>query len=409
MGTWRYASIRGRSSRCRHLPKAWQASRTPERSGPPAFLTSLTASGSSMPVRPRAERLVTCSKSPIWTWSRSTATRNDWGGIPRTWTGWACDAGRLRRRRPARNLVGRASVSEDPARRSLQRLAGWRAGIPTFAGIAGPPTLPGLRPSRPSFSMECGKSLRLVVNCSTRPARSSGKKTNPRWTLFSPGTPRHAWHVSSRTPPRAAGSSPRRSRWFLLCPTRKALGRAWLLALGAFVLALLVVAAPAKAEGISPVVAKVEAGEDGYRLDAEFDIQFSPRLEEAVNRGVALYFVVEFELSQPRWYWFNEKPVQRSARPTRSPTRRCLRQYRLSVGAAYQNFTTIRRGRAARCRACAAGRSPTRAPCARRTSYQAAMRMRLDTAQLPKPFQLNAVASRDWNLASDWYRWTVNP
>jgi hypothetical protein len=41
--------------------------------------------------------------------------------------------------------------------------------------------------------------------------------------------------------------------------------------------------------------------------------------------------------------------------------------------------------------------------------YQAAIRMRLDTAQLPKPFQLNAVASRDWNLASDWYRWTVNP
>ncbi len=41
--------------------------------------------------------------------------------------------------------------------------------------------------------------------------------------------------------------------------------------------------------------------------------------------------------------------------------------------------------------------------------YQAAIRMRMDTTQLPKPFQLNAVASSDWNLASDWYRWTVNP
>ena len=42
----------------------------------------------------------------------------------------------------------------------------------------------------------------------------------------------------------------------------------------------------------------------------EFDITFSPRLEEAVNRGVPLYFVVEFELARPRWYWFDEKPIQ---------------------------------------------------------------------------------------------------
>jgi hypothetical protein len=41
--------------------------------------------------------------------------------------------------------------------------------------------------------------------------------------------------------------------------------------------------------------------------------------------------------------------------------------------------------------------------------YQAALRMRLDTAQLPKPFQLNAISSRDWTLASDWYRWTIGP
>jgi hypothetical protein len=30
---------------------------------------------------------------------------------------------------------------------------------------------------------------------------------------------------------------------------------------------------------------------------------------EAVDRGVPLYCVVEFELSRPRWYWFDEKPM----------------------------------------------------------------------------------------------------
>ena len=31
--------------------------------------------------------------------------------------------------------------------------------------------------------------------------------------------------------------------------------------------------------------------------------------------------------------------------------------------------------------------------------------MRLDVTQLPKPFQVNALTSRDWNLSSEWQRW----
>ena len=41
------------------------------------------------------------------------------------------------------------------------------------------------------------------------------------------------------------------------------------------------------------------------------------------------------------------------------------------------------------------------------TDYQAALRMRLDVTQLPKPFQVNALTSREWNLASDWRRWPL--
>ena len=36
--------------------------------------------------------------------------------------------------------------------------------------------------------------------------------------------------------------------------------------------------------------------------------------------------------------------------------------------------------------------------------YSAALRLRLDPTQLPKPFQLNALTGRDWNIASDWTR-----
>jgi hypothetical protein len=191
-------------------------------------------------------------------------------------------------------------------------------------------------------------------------------------------------------------------------PFSKSADAAWRLALGMLLVAIagLVAPAPARADGITPVSAKVESGPDGYRLDAEFDVRFSPRLEEAVNRGVALYFIVEFELSKPRWYWFDQKPVQlaQTYKITYTPL---LRQYRLSAGSAYQNFTRFEEVVAALSRV--RGWPVADAGALAKGEYQAAIRMRLDTTQLPKPFQLNAVASSDWNLASDWYRWIVIP
>jgi hypothetical protein len=41
--------------------------------------------------------------------------------------------------------------------------------------------------------------------------------------------------------------------------------------------------------------------------------------------------------------------------------------------------------------------------------YEAAVRLRLDVTQLPKPFQVNALASREWSLSSEWYRWSFTP
>lgn len=161
------------------------------------------------------------------------------------------------------------------------------------------------------------------------------------------------------------------------------------------------------AEGITVQSASIEPDDDGWQLQAEFDIQFSPRLEEAVNRGVPLYFVVEFELARPRWYWFDEKPVQMSQTYRISYTP-LLRQYRLSVGNVYQNFTRFEE--VTRVLSRQRGWHVADKGAVRKDQvYQAGLRMRLDTAQLPKPFQLNAIASRDWTLASDWHRWTLSP
>ena len=175
----------------------------------------------------------------------------------------------------------------------------------------------------------------------------------------------------------------------------------------ALAIAIGVLAPSALADGIAVRSATIEPADDGWNLEAAFDVQFSQRLEEAVNRGVPLYFIVEFELSRPRWFWFDEKPVEFSQTYRISYTP-LLRQYRLAIGNVSQNFTrfeevtrVLSRPRGLH----VADKSALK----KDQVYQAAVRMRLDTAQLPKPFQLNAIASRDWTLASDWHRWTIIP
>jgi hypothetical protein len=167
--------------------------------------------------------------------------------------------------------------------------------------------------------------------------------------------------------------------------------------------AALLFAPAAAADRIAVKAAELSLAADGEGalvLDAVFDFELPPVLEDAVNRGIALYFVVEFELYKSRWYWFDKKLVAaaRTYRLTYSPL---TRQYRLATGALAQSFDSLadalavlRRVRAWR----VADRSLIRAD----DDYTAQVRMRLDTSQLPRPFQINALTNRDWTLASDW-------
>jgi hypothetical protein len=40
--------------------------------------------------------------------------------------------------------------------------------------------------------------------------------------------------------------------------------------------------------------------------------------------------------------------------------------------------------------------------------YQAALRLRLDFTQLPRPFQISALGNKEWSLASDWKTWQAS-
>jgi hypothetical protein len=193
----------------------------------------------------------------------------------------------------------------------------------------------------------------------------------------------------------APGASPLRR---LLCAALVSLG------------ALLCLAEPAGASDrieVRSAELRPAADGEGLDLDAAFDFDLPWALEDALSRGVPLYFVVEFELYRSRWYWFDERRVSASLtyRLSYSPL---TREYRLARGTLALPFNTL--GEAlTTLRRVSSWNVVERGALAPGPSYWAQVRMRLDTAQLPRPFQIGAITSRDWTLVSEWRNVPVRP
>jgi len=178
-------------------------------------------------------------------------------------------------------------------------------------------------------------------------------------------------------------------------------GIAWVTGLVA-----LLVCSFVRADDIKVREARVRSMEDGIVLDADFDFELTPRLAEVLSNGVPLYFSVDFELTRRRWYWWNETAAERELQ-LRLSYHALSRHYRLSTGTLQRSFATLNealdvlkhlRGWLV------VDRTVTFAD----ADYDAAVRMRLDTALLPKPFQLSALTSRDLHLESPWQRFVVH-
>jgi hypothetical protein len=192
-------------------------------------------------------------------------------------------------------------------------------------------------------------------------------------------------------------------------------------------------AATAQAEGISVNKVEVRFGEDGYQLSAGYDISLNFVVQEALSRGIPLYFVGEFSLTRSRWDWLDSAQQALSRRiksyfvddPTlthwswldaeifkgeqtaKLSYNVLTRRYRISRGALFQNFASLEEA----INMLARQNSPA-IPAElmkKEGKYMAAARLRLDITQLPKPLQVNALTGSDWTLDSAWYRWVINP
>lgn len=170
--------------------------------------------------------------------------------------------------------------------------------------------------------------------------------------------------------------------------------------------------APVSAQGrngASITQMRLEQSDDGIYFSAAVQFELPSLVEEVLDKGIAVYFVAEAELFQERWYWTDRKVAQ-VTRHMRLAYQPLTRRWRLNVSAApmtgaaglgislNQNFDTLgdaldaikRVGRLRMGDVAEIGDDP---------QHQVTFRFRLDTSQLPRPFQIGVVGQSDWNIA----------
>ncbi len=167
-------------------------------------------------------------------------------------------------------------------------------------------------------------------------------------------------------------------------------------------------AQPQPAAGAEITEFQVERDEGELLLTATVKFELTSQVEDALLKGIPMFFVAEVEVFRDRWYWTDLK-VASEARHMRLAYQPLTRRWRLNVGPRplgssgvgvmlAQNFDSLAEALSAIQRfsrwriARAADVDPD-------TRHTLRFRFALDVSQLPRPFQIGAVGQSDWDIA----------
>lgn len=163
----------------------------------------------------------------------------------------------------------------------------------------------------------------------------------------------------------------------------------------------------AQASSVELAELRTERADGALLLHASLKLELSAVVEEALLKGVPVYFVAEVELLRDRWYWYDRR-IGGGTRYYRLAYQPLTRQWRLTVSgepisasgqgsSIAQNFTNlseainvIRRQSGWKI----ADLSELDPDARHNLNY----RFRLDVSQLPRPFQITAGSQADWTL-----------
>jgi Domain of unknown function (DUF4390) len=164
---------------------------------------------------------------------------------------------------------------------------------------------------------------------------------------------------------------------------------------------------PGRAAELSQL--KVERAEDGVYLSALIDFELPPVVEDALMKGIPMYFVAETDIYAGRWYW-TDKRVASATRTIRLAFQPLTRRWRVNIvtglisnsaglrATLNQNYDTLQEALSAVQRL-SRWRIADNTELAPDVMHKLEFSFRLDLSQLPRPFQIGVAGQRDWNIS----------
>lgn len=171
-------------------------------------------------------------------------------------------------------------------------------------------------------------------------------------------------------------------------------------------LCLLVTPAVAREPQVEQIALQRTA--DGLYLSARLDVAPSPAVEDALLRGVPLYFVWQAEVVRERWYW-SDKRVASAQRTLRLVYQPLTRRWRVSVSnhpeagrggaglqyALHQNYDDLSNALAGVSRVLR-WRIAEATDLVPGGDQRVELAFRLDLSLLPRPFQIGMANQPEW-------------
>ena len=154
---------------------------------------------------------------------------------------------------------------------------------------------------------------------------------------------------------------------------------------------------------------QMERQDDGVYLSTSVRFELPSVVEDALQKGIPMYFLLEADVTRERWYWVDKRlsHVTRSLRLAYQPL---TRRWRLStvvpganggsgLGLALgQSFDNLPDALASLQRV-TRWKIADSAELENDASYTVDFRLKLDLTQLPRPFQIGAVGQSEWTIA----------
>ncbi len=164
---------------------------------------------------------------------------------------------------------------------------------------------------------------------------------------------------------------------------------------------------PQPAAGAEISQLQVERNADGVYLTAAIRFELPAAVEDALFKGVPMFFVAEADVYRSRWYWYDKRLLS-AERHFRVAYQPLTRRWRINVASGAitsgslglslgQNFDSLPDAMAA-VKRIAGWKIGETADLEADPRNSVEFRFRLDLTQLPRPFQIGVVGQADWNI-----------